>query len=102
MTDEPPGDAEFKRWFAEHDPFGSGESAMAEESPGDAEFKRWFAEQDPFGNTEGSLEREIVKVNQMRRFSSLMSVGLALPYLLMMVGVLALAYLIGWALKILP
>jgi len=77
-------------------------SAMTDEPPGDAEFKRWFAEQDPFGNTEGSLEREIVKVSQMRRFSSLMSVGLALPYLLMMVGVLALAYLIGWALKILP
>jgi len=96
------GKIQFHMVFLEPATLSRGESAMTDEPPGDAEFKRWFAEQDPFGNTEGSLEREIVKVNQMRRFSSLMSVGLALPYLLMRVGVLALAYLIGWALKILP
>jgi hypothetical protein len=26
---------------------------MTDESPGDAEFKRWFAQQDPFGKSEG-------------------------------------------------
>ena len=102
MTDEPPEDAEFKRWLAEHDPFGTGESARTDESPGGAEFKRWLGEQDPFGITEGSLEWKQAKGRQMRRFSSLMSFGLALPYLLAMVGILALAFLIGWALRTLP
>ncbi len=102
MADEPPEDAEFRRWLAEHDPFGTGESARTDESPGGAEFKRWLEEQDPFGNKEGSLEHEIVKSRMMGRFSSIMWFGLALPYLLAMVGTLALAFLIAWAIKTLP
>jgi hypothetical protein len=102
MADEPPEDAEFKRWFAEHDPFGTGERPTTDESPGDAEFKYWLEEQYPFGNREGSLEHEIVKSRMMGRFSSIMWFGLALPYMLAMVGILALGFLIAWAIKTLP
>jgi hypothetical protein len=98
MTDEPPEDAEFRRWLAEHDPFGTGESARTDESLGGAEFTHWFEEKDPFGNREGSFEHEIVKARMMRRLSSIMWFGAVLPYMLAMVGTLALCFLIGWAL----
>ena len=44
---------------------GKRESAMTDESPGDAEFKRWFAQQDPFGKSEA--ERQIRLQEQIRQ-----------------------------------
>jgi hypothetical protein len=63
----------------------------------------------PFGKSEAErrirLEDQIRQVRveqQQRTASSLLTFGLALPYVVMMVGVLALACFIGWALKVLP
>ena len=63
---------------------------------GDAEFQRWFAEQDPFGNSKE--KRQIEKEQDAQGRPSTPRVfrfGVALPAAVVIVGVLALAFVAG-------
>jgi hypothetical protein len=109
MTDEPPGDAAFKRWFAEQDPFGNSKEKrpleqakplrrMTDEPSGDAAFERWFAEQDPFGNSKEKRPKEQAKTLQARPpASGPFRLGIVLPVLV--VAILVLAFVSGVVLR---
>jgi hypothetical protein len=64
---------------------------MTDERPGDAELKRWLTEQDPFGNAQLEQQVQHAKVEkQLTPGLWLVSSGIALPYVAMMLAVLAL------------
>jgi hypothetical protein len=121
MTDELSGDAKFKRWFEEQDPFGNSKekrqaaqtktvqarppaepekNATTGEQSGDAAFDRWFAEQDPFGNSKEKRQTDQPKTAQARvPASGLFRFGIALPVVILIVTVLGFAFAAGVALR---
>ena len=123
MTDELSGDAKFKRWFEEQDPFGNSKAkekqqaaqaktvqghppaeaeknAKTDKPSGDAAFNRWFAEQDPFGNSKEKRQTEQPKTAQARPAASgLLRFGIALPVLVLILAVLGFAFVAGVALR---
>lgn len=70
----------------------------SDQPSGDAEFQRWFAEQDPFGNSKSDRQTDEPKNSKGRLPASGMSrfgIGLAVVFLIL--GVLAVAFFIGVA-----
>jgi hypothetical protein len=82
---------------------------MTDEPPGDAEFKRWLAEQDPFGSADA--ERRLEEFQRLRELRLQEQkappvfglFGLALiPYALMALGLVAAAFFLAWAIRTMP
>ena len=71
------------------------------EPSGDAEFQRWFAEQDPFGTTKAARQIKPEKAAQEKPSTPLLlRFGPLFPFLIAILGILgilALAFFIGWA-----
>ena len=84
---------------------------MTDEPPGDAEFKRWLAEQDPFGSAD--MERRLKEFQSLRELRLEEQkrtpppvfglFGLALiPYALLALGLVAAAFFLAWAIRTMP
>jgi uncharacterized membrane protein YqjE len=82
MTDEPPEDAEFKRWLEKQDPFGSAEMECRLE-----EFQRL---------------REL-RLQEQKAPPVFGLFGMALiPYALIALGLVVAAFFIAWAIRTMP
>jgi len=97
--------------FLEPATLSRGESAMTDEPPGDAEFKRWFAEQDPFRSIEVDhrLEefqrlRELRLQEQKKTPPPVFGLfGMALiPYVLIGLGLVVAAFFLAWTIRTMP
>lgn len=82
---------------------------MTDEPPGDAEFKRWLAEQGPFGSADA--ERRLEEFQRLRKLRlqeqkappvfGLFGPAL-IPYALMALGLVAAAFFLAWAIRTMP
>ena len=84
---------------------------MTDEPPEDAEFKRWLEQQDPFGSAE--VEHRLVEFQRLRELRLQEQkrtpppvfglFGLALiPYALMALGLVAAVFFLAWAIRTMP
>ena len=72
----------------------------SDQPSGDAEFQRWFAEQDPFGNTKAERQIREPKAAQARvPASGVFRFGVAIPVFIFVLAVLALAFVAGVMLR---